>query len=577
MKINEISNEKSVPNGFTSKVNSLQENGVTDHIELSPRKQTELRIGDVCKPVSVKLIRYANIETDCPGVSKMSNGKYSHDSNDSSCDEISPSPSPPPTTTTTAAAPSVRRYPKRNRAPAVHFAVEQRKSMQTRNKTKPVESDFLDTYPTEWSRCEVSFRYDMEKKFFPEPGPSTVNYYDGVDLPGYYEPLKPKTKKRTKAQEDEDDEFFAVSSDENSDSDGKRRKKQRKRKTSPRQTKSRRTKAAVTKAQNDETIVEEDEGIIMKSFYGDLPGVMSFDSPCASGTVLPIVDSPDIDVTKIVKNIHIPSQLCQSSGESLQKSQNSYKIVSLNDPPSRSDTNKLVERNEIPKVQNRQPFYSDPSDTTIAEKIEVGHTVLKLTGNSLNDCEEFKSQLNIVGLYAWRKLNASNAIFPANGKKSIYHNNDRIRLHLSSDRKKQIEPLVQAPSRRESKHWFDRFKRSANAGNGTGGGNNLITETIVIDDDSDDEQTTTTTTTIDHSTKKSIDERSKLSVEDDDSSDDVICLDDFNETTNIDQSNRYKVSILSSSSSNSCRPISLRRKLSEIANELSVSTDKKIS
>lgn len=581
VKINNTENKTSTTNGFNGALDSIKENGHKNVIAENLNKSTQLKIADICKPVMVTLIRYANIETDCPGIKKISNGKHTNDDDDS-IDEISASPSPPTT--------SIRRYPKRNRAPAVHFAVEQqRKTMQTKsNKIKTVESDFLDTYPTEWSKCDVSFRYDMEKKFFPEPGPSTINYYDGIDIPGYYEPLKPKTnKKRTKIQNDDAEDEFLVYSSSGSDSDDKRKKKQqRKRKTSPRQLiKTKRIKSLslsatatpTTKAQINETIIEEEidddeNGIMMKSFYTDSPGIMAIESPNSTSKILPMIDSPDIDVSKIVKHIQIPSQLTNET-----QTNTNYKLILSKNPPSRIEAKKLIDSNEIPKLIHRQPYYSDSNDINKSNKLEIGHTVLKLHGNSLNDCEEFKSHLNVVGLYAWRKLNASNAIFPANGKKSLNLNNDRIRSILASDRKKKIEPNLLSPTFNDAKLWYERFKRLNGQPIQTNG-LNAITETIIIDD-SDDERNSTIAQLL----KRSLDDRSKISaVDDDDSSDDVICLDDMNDT--VDHSNRYKVSILSSSSAaatatttNSCRPLSLRQELTKIANEYSVSTDKKYS
>lgn len=512
---------------------------------------------NMCKPVSVKLIRYANIEIDCPGLSK----RPENGANDDSFDEISPSPSPPHPTT------SIRRYPKRNRAPAVHFAVEQRKTMKAKNKSKPAEPDYLDSC-REWSKCEVAFRYDMAKKFFPEPGPSTVNYYEGVDIPGYYEPVKARSKKLSKAQDDGEDEFVAYSSS-NSDSDDKSRRRLRKRKLNPRQMRAKRTKHSASKSQSDERGAEEEEGILLKSFYVDSPGISAMDSPCASGSFLPpVAASPDIDVSKIVKSF--PITISQTSGDA--RSQN-LKIGSTSGPPSRTEARKVLDRNEMPKVVNLQPFYSDPADVNASDKTEVGTTVLKLGGNALKDCEEFKSRLNLVGLYAWRKLNASNAIFPANGRRSGQQSVERIRSQMASEKRKRIEPLTPPPSRKECRSWNERFKRSV--GQAAVNGGNCVTETIVIDDDSDDEESSMT----DRLLKRSMDDRSKVSAGDDDSSDDVICLDDVNESNAADHSSRFKLSIFSSStsSSTSCRRVSLSQELSKIANELSVSTDKKFS
>ncbi|XP_040158873.1 DNA polymerase zeta catalytic subunit [Anopheles arabiensis] len=137
--------------------------------------------------------------------------------------------------------------------------------------------------------------------------------------------------------------------------------------------------------------------------------------------------------------------------------------------PTRAEAQQAIDKFEIPAVINPTPFYSDPADVT--GKKEVGHTVLHVGGNSLNDVEEFTS--TIAGLGSLKHLrydnlqrtfgeNINDVLGPvgANGPSS-----DRMKELLASEGSVAITPSQLPPSRTEASEWIDNRcrKRSVDA------------------------------------------------------------------------------------------------------------------
>lgn len=113
----------------------------------------------------VRLRRYTDIETACEPIEQLT---------------IDASPPTSPThprrvlrARTTKTAVPVAAAPAKPRARRV-----------PNKKSSPTLNDLYDRID-----CHVSRKYDENHNFFPEPGPSTINYYENVDLPGYYAPM----------------------------------------------------------------------------------------------------------------------------------------------------------------------------------------------------------------------------------------------------------------------------------------------------------------------------------------------------------------------------------------------------
>uniref|UniRef100_A0A182FS53 DNA polymerase zeta catalytic subunit n=1 Tax=Anopheles albimanus TaxID=7167 RepID=A0A182FS53_ANOAL len=122
--------------------------------------------------------------------------------------------------------------------------------------------------------------------------------------------------------------------------------------------------------------------------------------------------------------------------------------------PSYAEALKAIETFEIPAVVNPTPFYSDPDD--VSGKKEVGHTVLHIPGNSLNDVAEFRSTIS--GLASLNSLRYNNL-------KRIYGDDihevlgscpsaDRMKELLVSDALVHITPSDLPPSCADAKLWI---------------------------------------------------------------------------------------------------------------------------
>ncbi|XP_053670865.1 DNA polymerase zeta catalytic subunit [Anopheles nili] len=131
--------------------------------------------------------------------------------------------------------------------------------------------------------------------------------------------------------------------------------------------------------------------------------------------------------------------------------------------PTRDEALQAIDSLEIPAVVNKTPFYGNPADVT--GKKEVGHTVLHITGNSLNDVEEFTS--SIAGLGSLKHLRYNNLqrtfgdsideVLGSAGPKGS--SSDRIKELLASEDTIAITPSDLPPNRTEANSWLDNRYR----------------------------------------------------------------------------------------------------------------------
>lgn len=517
------------------------------------------------------------------------------------CDDAGSFPEEPVTT-------PPRRYPKRNRGPPPMYKYEQSAAKVIRpRKTKPSESDYFDA----WSNCIVAYRYDLEKNFFPEPGPSTINYYVGIDLPGYYTPIK--SRKRVYSRSYKTTDASSSESEIPRTPTPKTKKRGRKPKTaskglvnSPEQQPIviENTPQNLESTTNETNVNDDDyDDIMMKSFYVDSPSFLHtpvVDSPLpkTNASSLPpsltqtneIADSLLAPViSKFMTCISRAPPTSPAPRDAAIDGSALTRIQATESAPSRMEVTKALVSNEFPQVVNKRPFYSNPKDINQSNRTEVGHTVLRLGGAAINDCEPFSSQLNIVGLNGWRKLIMSNVIYPINGKKqSIQQQSiEMSRELLSSDKVITIVPHELPPSFSETNKWIRtrnrivRMQKSAPSTTNTANGNGYhVTEpeTIVIDDDSDPD--TVTMINGHGSSEKALSNGNTPSLLNgcnrnvkSEHVEDVICLDDSDDDSKI--GNIYKISIISSQSTGT---ISLQDKIEKIAKEVGVvSTERNFS
>lgn len=555
---------------------AIKSTGDAQKCDQNPSNEEEVRVIDpqsVCRPVSVTLVRCDDIDAEVPATTPL------------------------------------RRYPKRNRCPPPMYKYEQSAAKIVRpRKTKPSESDYFDT----WSNCIIAYRYDLEKNFFPEPGPSTINYYVGVDLPGYYTPIK--SRKRTYSRSRKTNETSAGGSSSESEiartPTPKLKKRGRKPKTatkrlldSPeRQWNANENTPLNFKSTSETNMDDECDDIMAKSFYVDSPSFLNntfADSPLPKSTASPLpLSLPQTQSSEIEDSLLAPvisnfmtciSKVALASPTPPAETFDANaltRIKSTDSAPSRMEVTNALNANEYPQVVNVRPFYSNPKDILQSHRTEVGHTVLQLGGAAINDCEPFVSQLNIVGLNSWRKLTMSNVIFPINGKKLSAHQQsiELTRELLASDKKITIVPHEPPPSLGETNKWILMRNRmvqknsvpSITAVNGNGY-HVTESETIVIDDDSEPE---IISNNINGGSEKTISNDSSPPLLNGchqkpvtEYEEDVICLDDSDDDAKI--GSHYKISFISSPSTGT---ISLKDEIKKITKEVgAVSTERNFS
>ncbi|XP_058061131.1 DNA polymerase zeta catalytic subunit [Anopheles bellator] len=124
-------------------------------------------------------------------------------------------------------------------------------------------------------------------------------------------------------------------------------------------------------------------------------------------------------------------------------------------PPSFEDASRAIESFEIPAVVNRTPFYSDAADVT--GKKEVGHTVLHIPGNSLNDMEDFRSTIGGLGSLNSLRYDNLQRVYGDSIHQALgaVPSSDRMKELLSSDATVSITPAELPPNHREAESWVD--------------------------------------------------------------------------------------------------------------------------
>lgn len=555
----------------------------TNMCEPSPsreQKEKEVPVTDMqsmCRPVSVKLVRCDDVDAE------------------SLLEE--PMATPP------------RRYPKRNRGPPPMYKYEQSAAKTIRpRKTKPSESDYFDS----WSNCIVAYRYDMEKNFFPEPGPSTINYYVGVDLPGYYTPLK--SRKRTFSRTRKTTDASAGGSSSESEIARTPTPKTKKRGRKPKTAAKRLVNSPEPQSNatgdgwqqlksNDTNADDEGDDIMMQSFYADSPSFLNntfIDSPQPKSFESPLpplrtqTNEPEDPlllpaISKFMKCVSKAAPISPVSHDGTVSGNTLARLRATESAPSRIEVARALDANEFPQVVNRRPFYSNPKDINQSNRTEVGHTVLQLGGASINDCEPFASHLNIVGLNAWRKLTMSNVIFPINGKKQSaqQHSIELTRELLATDKRITIVPHELPPSTAETTKWLQKRnrlvqKKCVPVSIVNGNGNPEVEpETIVIDDDSEPEMVMVSNghggsdKTLSNGSSPSglVNGYNQTQNQQTEQVEDVICLDDSDDDGKI--GNHFKISIISSPSTGT---VSLKDEIDKIAKEVgAVSTERNFS
>uniref|UniRef100_A0A1Q3FV46 DNA polymerase zeta catalytic subunit n=3 Tax=Culex TaxID=53527 RepID=A0A1Q3FV46_CULTA len=130
-------------------------------------------------------------------------------------------------------------------------------------------------------------------------------------------------------------------------------------------------------------------------------------------------------------------------------------------PPSFEDALEALQKFVIPQVINREPFYSNPDDVT--GRKEVGHIVLNIGGNSLNDLEEFKSVVPGLGSINQARYEKLSSIYgedlhEALGVSALRPSSARLKELLATETPIAIHSAARPPSKHEAKVWLEAIK-----------------------------------------------------------------------------------------------------------------------
>lgn len=370
-----------------------------------------------------------------------------------------------------------RRYPKRDRKPRVAFEIGNPVNADSEKKSKPKlkrsknddddEGDDLEKMDFwyswyEWSDCEISKKYDRERNFFPQPGPSTLNYYEDEDLTGYYRPVVKETPSDPRMRKRKN----ATGLDSN-----------RKTKFNKSAIKEFDTNDPLSPLSSDNS--DWENGIEVQSFYeqsfAQQNSATKF-SRSPNVIVSPIPKSSphqNIDensdpnntsismpmMAKILKNVLNTSTV--EKPRKLPKHINSVTIKPVEKPSNHNETVRTMNAHNIHETVHPIPFYSDPNDVIAdSTRKEIGNTILQLKGESVNDCEEFRSQMNLTGIHRWQHLVATSStsrkLRRINNKGKTFDDDiNAVRKILTKDNKIiKIKPTLRVPKSKDSKKWL---------------------------------------------------------------------------------------------------------------------------
>lgn len=369
-----------------------------------------------------------------------------------------------------------RRYPKRDRKPRVAFEIGNPVNAESEKKSRPKLKRSKDCYDEgddlekmdfwyswyEWSDCEISKEYDRERNFFPQPGPSTLNYYEDEVLTGYYRPVVKQTPLNSRLRKRK-----------NTTGSGSNRKT----KIHKSGIKDFDTNDPLSPPSSDNS--DWENGIEVQSFYEQSfalqnSGTKFSRSPDFIASPIP-KSSPfrNIDENSDPNNISITTPMMArilknvldtSTAEKPRKQpkrDNTVTIKPVEKPSNHNETVRTMNAHNIPKVVHPIPFYSDPNDV-IADgtRKEIGNTVLQLKGESINDCEEFRSQINVTGIHKWQHLVAATSTLRnlrrANNKSKTSDDdiNSARKILTKNNKIIKIKPTLRAPKSKDSKKWL---------------------------------------------------------------------------------------------------------------------------
>lgn len=381
--------------------------------------------------------------------------------------------------------PATRRYPLRERKPRTNlqsFINGSTSTVEKKRKKPPTQNDDdldkLDALYSwyKWSNCKLAERYDKERNFFPQPGPSNLNYYEDDDIVGYYRPIgdgKPKKNGVTRSN------GSSIKAEKKTPPKTRGRKRNDTQAISP--------IPSMWQSNSDNSDWEDDihvQSIYEQSFAENL-NMNAKNSPACdaisptppnhfdwNGSETPKNTNAFLDTTiptpvlsKFLENLKSAASN-EANGQSMKSQRirtiGQCKITPLENTPHRSDIVEALNTHKIPKMTHPIPHYSDPNDILDDHsKKEIGHTILQLHANGINDCEDFQSELNglngeFIGLAKLQRLMTSTNNMPRtrNNNSKTIESAGKCRKFFAREQTTKISPSEIPPTHSQAIEWM---------------------------------------------------------------------------------------------------------------------------
>lgn len=254
------------------------------------------------------------------------------------------------------------RYEFRSRVPRkVDLPIENKTKPAKRERKKPLTLE----QSREWSTCEVARQFDMLHNFFPEPGPSHVNYYEKMELSGYYGPIDVSAKSGS-----------AIRSDETTQCKTKVAAK-----IGP---KSKTTAKPASKKQSETVVIA---ALLRSPTFDEVLDTMpAYDIAYGNQTDqenIELLDEFKGDLVTLNRGWLSQTAICNSNGVFLNA------ILAA---PSFDEVLAGMVDYDLPFCTPSEPFYGNSNDATARK--EISHsTVLHIPTQTLKDTEAFTSDL----------------------------------------------------------------------------------------------------------------------------------------------------------------------------------------
>ncbi|CAG9559854.1 unnamed protein product [Danaus chrysippus] len=117
-------------------------------------------------------------------------------------------------------------------------------------------------------------------------------------------------------------------------------------------------------------------------------------------------------------------------------------------PPSKEYVISTLDKYNIPKAVNPEPFFSNYKD--VGEKVEIGQIILKLQSRLARDQKPFEQILNTTSIEEWRQL----LFLQSNEMSQESSKPEKLRLLLAGNRHCVLQPVKLAPLRSDVEKWL---------------------------------------------------------------------------------------------------------------------------